>query len=215
MLISRIESQKKDANRVNIYIDGIYAFGISIDVLAKYNIYESKGISESEISEILIEDIYVRFLNRALDVLLRSPKSEFQIKKYLKELKFKKKGKWYEESSNIDWDEIFEKVITQLKEYKYINDEEYAKAFVNSRISSKPRGRNILISELISKGINKDIAEGVCNELVDDEYTLLDRVFKKKYKDQKLDLGNNKMVGYLLRKGFGWDLINKYSKNES
>ncbi len=215
MVISQITVQKKDPSRVSVFVDGVFNCGISVDVLAKLNLYEGKEITQDILDSAVREDLYVRFLNRAVDNLSRSPKTEFQIRRYLKDLQFKKKNIWYEESSNIEWNDIFDFVVKKLKEYKYIDDESFAKAFVSSRIRNKPRGKSILIGELLSKGVSKEIAERVCNELVDDEYDLLVRTFRKRFKERKFDKRDSKMVGFLSRKGFSWDLIEKFSQDES
>jgi regulatory protein len=115
----------------------------------------------------------------------------------------------------LDWETLYGKIIDRLKEYKYIDDEAFARMFVNSRLTNKPRGKSVLIGELLSKGIDKELAIQVCNELVEDELDILDKAFKKRYKEEKLDLKNTKMVSFLMRKGFNWDLIERYSKDES
>lgn len=214
MVITQISVQKKDPSRVNIFVDGIFACGISVDVLAKENLYEGKEISSELIDQIIKEDLFNRFLSRIVDNLSKTPKTEFQVRKYLKELKFKKKNTWYDEDTDIGWEDLFNSVIKKLEEYKYLDDESYARSFVSSRIRNKPRGKSILINELMSKGVNKEIAERVCNELVTDEYDLLVTTFRKKFKGIKFDKSNTKMVGFLVRKGYNWDLIERFAQNE-
>lgn len=214
MHITQITYQKKDPSRVNLYIDGSFFCGISTDILARFNLYEGKDIDNEVLQSVLYEDLYFRFFNRVVDNLAKSPKTEFQIRKYLNEVRFKKKGIWYEEDMGIDWDVLFNNVVSKLKEYKYIDDESYARSFVSSRVRNKPRGKNILIGELLSKGVDKDIAVSVCEDLVKEEYELLVEVFNKKYKGKRLDIRDSKMVGYLMRKGFSWDLIERLSKDE-
>ncbi|HPQ79895.1 MAG TPA: RecX family transcriptional regulator, partial [Candidatus Dojkabacteria bacterium] len=80
---------------------------------------------------------------------------------------------------------------------------------------NKPRGKYIIVSELISKGINKDLAEQTVDELIKDEYDILKRVFQKKYGESKLLKEDRKKIDFLLRKGFDWDLIERLIKNES
>jgi SOS response regulatory protein OraA/RecX len=87
--------------------------------------------------------------------------------------------------------------------------------FVESRIKNKPRGKFVLVSELISKGVDKEIAKNVTDELIEDEYDILKKTYYKKYKDYKLDLGDTKKLSYLQRKGFSYDLIKKFAQSES
>lgn len=214
MRVSKLEYQKRDSNRVNLYIDGKFFCGISLDTLAKESLYEGLEIEDTVLNHILVEELSLRFWIRVLEYISRSPKSEYQIVKYLKELKFKKKGIWYKEDLDIDWDSLISNIVERLKKYKYIEDESFARMFVQSRMRSKPRGKSVLIGELLSKGISKDIAQLVCEQEVVDEYSLLRDVFKKKYKGRLFDERDSKMVNFLLRKGFSWDLIQRLKEDD-
>ena len=215
MRVTKIEYQKRDPNRVNIYIDESFFCGISLDTLASENLYEGLEIDDSVIESILQKDLRSRFLTRVMEYISRSPKTEFQIKRYLRELKFKKRDIWFKGDILIDWDEFFNEILKKLKGYKYIDDESFARSFVSSRLRNKPSGKSILISELISKGVSKDIAEMVCNEDMGDELDILRKAFEKRFKEKKFDIKDQKMVGYLLRKGFSWDLIEQFNRDES
>jgi len=215
MVITKIEYQKRDPERVNIYIDGKFFCGISIDTLALQNLYEGLEVDDNLLDKILKEDLGKRFLNRAANYLSHTAKTEFQVRKYLRDLKFKKKDIWFKEDVVLDWDNLFNQIIDSLKKYKYIDDEEFARSFVQSRLRVKPRGKSILISELLSKGVSKEIAQRVCDEEIKDEMDVLRDTFKKKYKEERFNIQNQKMVGYLLRKGFSWDLIEQFERNES
>ncbi len=215
MLITKLEYQKRDPKRVNLYVEGKFFCGISIDTLAKEALYEGLNIEKEVLDRIVKEDLKFRFFSRVLEYISKSPKTEFQIKKYLKELRFKKKNNWYKEGLEIDWEGIIDDIVLKLKELKYIDDENYARIFVQSRMRVKPRGKSVLISELISKGVSKDIAQMVCDEEIEDEYELLKRTFRKKYKGRRFDKNDSKMVGFLYRRGFSWDLIEKLSDDDS
>ncbi len=209
MIVTKLEYQKRDPNRVNLYIDGKFFCGISIDTLAKESLYEGLSINDDTLERILYEELQSRFQNRAMEYLSKSPKSEFQIFKYLKDLRFKKKGVWYKEDLQVDWDSMFEKIVGRLKDFHLINDEEYARMFVQSRLRNRPRGKNILIAELLSKGISKEIAQLICDEEITDEYEVLKNTFRKKFRGKAFSKEDQRMVGFLMRKGFSWDLIEK------
>jgi len=157
--------------------------------------------------------------NRIFERLVRNisdhPKTEFQVRRYIKDLFYKKKGSWFSKDTEIDKEQIEEKVIERLNEYNFLDDESYARLFVESRIKNKPRGKIILINELRKKGISKDIAENVCNELIEDEYSLIQKVYAKKYRDEIFTIKDQKKIQYLQRKGFSWDLIQKLITNDS
>lgn len=215
MILTLLESQKKDPSRVNLYIDGNFFCGISVNTIAKYNLYVGKEISQEILDELFFSELEGRFFDRAIGFLERAPKTERQVRMYLKDLSFKKKGKWFDALDGENLSKIVENVVKKLNEYRYIDDEKFAELFVNSRTKNKPRGKEVLIMELLSKGVSKDIAQKVVNLLVEDEYSLMLETYKKKYKEEKITMNDRKKIDFLRRKGFNWDLIEQFINNES
>ena len=148
MKISALSTQKKDSNRVNMFLDGEFACGISVNTIAKYNLFVDKEITSDEYQEILLSDLEERLFNRAANYLNRAIKSKRQVKTYINTLLIKKKGKWFSHLENEQQRGLVDKVLTKLEEYSYINDGEYAEQFILSRIKNKPRGKGVLLSEL-------------------------------------------------------------------
>ncbi len=215
MIITKLEQQKKNVSRFNLYVDSKFLAGISSNTLARFNLYKGKDLEKKILDEILYQELKQRFLDRAISYLTRSPKTTLQLRRYLKDLEYKKKGKWFDEDNGINFEKIFDDIITQLEKMQLLDDENFAVMFVGSRIKNKPRGKFILVSELIYKGIDKKIAIKVTNELIEDEYDILKRTYYKKYKNYNLSLSETKKVVYLQRKGFSYDLIKKFAQNES
>lgn len=215
MKITKLSAQERNSERVNLYLDEKFAVGLSINTVAKYNLFIGKEINESEYLAILHDDLGERFFNRAVDYLGSSIKTEMQIRKYLRNLLFRKKGLWYKDLDKDNSEKLLAGTMEKLAKYSYLNDEEFAEMFIESRIKNKPRGKNVLFSELLSKGVPKEIAEKKVNELVVDEYDMLKRVYEKKYKGEKITKLDRKKIDFLLRKGFSWDLIERYIDNES
>ncbi len=207
MKITEISQQKKNKERFNLYIDGDFFCGISSLTLAKENLYTGLDINEERLQRILKIDLESRVFDRVAENISNSPKTEFQVKRYIKDLFFKKQGDWFSKGLEVSETEILENVIKKLKEYKLLDDEIYARMFVESRIKNKPRGKIVLINELRIKGISKDTAQKVCDELIEDELSILKKIYLKKYGEEKLTIKDTKKIQYLQRKGFSWDLI--------
>ena len=197
-----------------MYIDEEFYCGISLDGIAKFNIYLGKELEESDLEEILFEELKNRFFQRAINYISRAIKTEVQLKRYLKELSFKKKGKWFTDISKESLEEIINDTAERLKEYNYLNDEVFAEEFLQSRMKNRPRGKSVLLSELISKGVNAELAKEKVEELVEDEYAILKRIYEKKYGDENMSIQDSKKIDFLRRKGFSWDLINEFLNNE-
>jgi len=214
MKVTKLVSQKRDPDRVNMYIDEEFYCGISLDGIAKFNIYLGKELEDDDLEKILFEELKNRFFQRAINYISRAIKTEVQLKRYLKELSFKKKGKWFTDISKESLEEIINDTAERLKEYNYLNDEVFAEEFLQSRMKNRPRGKSVLLSELISKGVNAELAKEKVEELVEDEYAILKRIYEKKYGDENMSIQDSKKIDFLRRKGFSWDLINEFLNNE-
>lgn len=111
--------------------------------------------------------------------------------------------------------EIAERIIRQLYEYKLLNDEAFARAWVRSRARSRPRGKRLLEMELKQKGIEKDLIKKVLEEEgeeLPDELTQAKSLIKKRI--EKLQGAPrqeiyNKVGAFLARRGYGWDVIKR------
>ncbi|MDD4381907.1 MAG: RecX family transcriptional regulator [Candidatus Dojkabacteria bacterium] len=215
MIVTALEQQKKDNSRLNVYMDGNFFCGLSVNIIAQYNIYQGKEIEDNKLEEILFAELQSRFFDRAVSYLVRSPKTEYQIKRYINELFFKKKGKWFEDISKEQMEQIQNNVLDKLHKYDYIDDKRYAELFVTSRLKNKPRGRAVLYGELLSKGVSKDIVKETLDNMFKDEYQVLKDAYKKKYKEEKISFEDTKKISFLQRKGFNWDLIERYINDES
>jgi regulatory protein len=212
--ITKLEQQKKDISRFNLYVDEQFLAGISSNTLAKFNLYKGKDIDEKTLKEVLNQELKQRFMDRAINYLTRAPKTKFQLIRYLGDLQYKKKGQWFDENAEIDFEKIFNEIVDNLEEMKLLDDENYATLFVESRIRNKPRGKFVLVSELLAKGVEKEIAKKVCDNIIEDEYDILEKTYYKRYKNEKLALGDRKKIAYLQRKGFSYDLIKKFANSE-
>jgi len=215
MRISKLITQERNVERVSMFLDDEFACGLSLNTLAKYNLFVGKEIEESEYIKILYDDLGERLFNRAVDYLGSSIKTTKQISIYLNNTLYKKKGLWYEDLSKEARAELVESVMKKLEKYSYLNDSEFAEAFITARIKNKPRGKSILLGELLQKGVSKDIAEEKLKELVQDEYDMLKRVYEKRYKDELVSMRDRKKIDFLLRKGFNWDLVEKFINEKS
>ncbi|MBN1373793.1 regulatory protein RecX [Candidatus Dojkabacteria bacterium] len=207
MIITEIVPQAKNPNRFNVYLDGKFAFGASINTVADHKLYDSLKISESELSTIINSELFEKLYERCVKYLAKMIRTREQVRQYISNLFFKNRKKWFSDTQSVNENEIADKVITRLLEAKLLNDRYFAQAFIEDRVANKPRGRRLIFSELFSKGISQTLAEEVWNELEIDEMTLLKAVYQKKFGNKKFDSSDQKTVRFLLSKGFDWDDI--------
>ena len=133
---------------------------------------------------------------KALNYISKAMKTKEQLKKYLS-------SKGYISS-------VIEKVILKLTEYKYLDDENYARLFVKEK--SSINGKLKLQQELFNKGIEKEVIERVIKELPSQEKEI--SVLVKKYmKNKEATIKEiQKLYAYLMRKGFTYNEIKPFLK---
>lgn len=196
-IITKIEVQKRNKDRSNIYIDNEYAFSLSNELVYKEGLKTDEKINIEEIKVIAKEDNYLKCKNAALRIVEKSYKSE-------KELRDKLLLKGYEN------DEI-EKSINFLKEYNFISDNNYTRMYVKDK--SKIQGKKKIKYDLMKKGINENIIEEEISNIDRDEeretaYNLAEKKYKTiaKREGDKFKL-SQKLYRYLLSKGYDYDTV--------
>lgn len=138
--------------------------------------------------------------NKVLRYISIRPRSEKEISSYIKEKLYKKKSPEEIEGATL-------KIIKTLVDLNLINDENFARSFIEWRlISSNPKGFRIIKSELFVKGVNKDLVEELLEdaEYKDMEKEAVKRVISKKsksYKDKRV------LKNYLLSRGFSYNSL--------
>ena len=208
--ITDIKQQQKDPNRFNVFIDGKFAFGISAEIRFVKKLEVGQRVSEKQIENLVVADQTERLLNKVLKFLSFRPRSEREIREHLlrkgrlKEVKSEAEKEQYEVS--------VEEVIRRLKKLEQVDDQKFASWWVDQRTRFKPRGPNVLRSELFSKGIPKEIID---EQVIADEESQLQQALsaaskkiaaykKLNTKEFKIKLGQ-----FLARRGFNWTTIKK------
>ncbi len=186
--ISAIKIQKKNQNRVNIYLDGDFAFGLS-----KINAIWLKigqQLSEKEIEKLLADDEVEVAYQRALKFLSFRARSLSEIEEKLKKI-------GYSES-------VVEVVCLRLLEKGYVDDHKFAENWVENRNTFRPRGHQVLRWELRAKKINEEIIESILEETDSNEALarLAAEKYARKINESDKETYFRKFVAFLGRRGF-------------
>lgn len=189
-----------DSKRKGVYIDGQYAFPLYLSELNKYHISEGNVLS-AEILEVINEVIYRRIRERILYLLGDMPRTEKNIRTKLIQSHYT--------------DESITPVIEELKEYKYIDDVNYAYEYANSLKLNSNKSRRVIEAKLYEKGVPRDVIYQVMNDIEPDETEQIERIIRKKGYEPKelyqLDSGSQqKIYRYLMGQGFVSKDICKY-----
>mgnify|MGYP001316322471 CR=1 FL=1 len=200
--ITKIEIQKNNKTRVNLFLDDEYAFSLSTELVYKENLNKNDEIDSEKLKILAQREHLIRCKESSLRIIEKSSKTE-------KEVRDKLKLKGYE-------DNAINKSIEFLKEYNFINDNNYIKAFISYKLKSE--GSQKIKYALIQKGIPKEIIDEQLSNLnkVNEKNTALN-IAKKKFDIIKKRENDNykisaKLYRYLISKGFEYDITNDVVK---
>lgn len=201
--ITDIEVQKRNKERVNIYVDGEYTFACDAEFVYKENLKLNMQIDLAKIKKIVIEDEFKKCKNTALRIIERSYKSEKEVHNKLIE-------KGYDE-------EVASGAVEFLREYGYVNDKNFAGMYIRDRLRTE--GKNKIKYALIRKGIDDSIIKEAFYEFIDEEteFDVAVKLAKRRYdsirksESDKYKL-SQKLYRFLVGKGYGFDLVSEVVK---
>ena len=208
MKITGITTQQKDPNRVNVMVDGKYRFSLDIFQLSDLGIRVGKEYSDKELQELETESQFGKLYARTLEYCLMRPHSSREVKDYLYKKTFAKK---YRSRKTGELKEregvsgaVTKRVFARLVEKGYINDEKFARYWVENRNRTKGVSMRKLQAELTAKGVDRLIIE---NQLSDSERSDNDELKKIIVKKRARYDDEQKFMQYLARQGFSYDDI--------
>lgn len=186
-------------------MDGKFIFAADESLLTKYPLNEGQYLTRNQVEKIVKETILGKLVDQALRFLSYRFRSEKEVADFL--------TKKISEKENIKFSEarespVISQIITRLRKLKYLDDHQFAKWWIDSRIKSKPQGISLIKFELAQKGVDEQI---ILDELENypDQLELAKTALTKKigtwYKLSSLDL-KKKIYSYLLRRGFNYEI---------
>ena len=207
MKITSISVQAKNADRVNVSVDGTYRFSLDIYQVGELGIKVGKEYTDDELHGIENESQFGKLYSRALEYSLMRPHSSREVKDYLwrktRATKYKTRDGQIKEREGATQSNA-ERVFNRLVERGYVDDEKFARFWAENRNQSKGTSRRKLTAELRAKGVESSIIESVLTESErtdDDELKKMLAKKRKKYDDPQ------KLIAYLARQGFAYDDI--------
>jgi len=200
MKITKLEKQKKDRTRYNIFLDGDFVFGLYDDTILKFGLRSNDELNEIKITEIKEYDEFNYGKKIAYSFLSYRQRSKKELTKKLKD-------------KNIS-EAVIERIIKLLEDQKYVDDMSYAKIYLETKIRNKPIGKRLLQNKLYEKGIDKDTAEKTLNENYSEEKEIdsakkLFKKYSKKIKEKDASEKKQKCYRYLISRGFDYEIVNK------
>lgn len=192
-VITRIETQKHDPERVNLYVDDVFYSGISTLLVLSHGLKEGAELSDLQLEELRRDDEAERAHAAALNFLSFRPRSRREVEEYLR------KRKVSEEAASA--------VLERLERSGLLNDQEFARFWVENRQTFRPRGSRALRLEMWQKGLARDVIDEALETLPDEEETAYEAGRKKLHTYSRLDEQEfrRKMIAFLQRRGFPYE----------
>lgn len=215
LTITDIKQAVKNQNRANIFINGKYSFSLDIFQLTELNVKVGRILTQNEIEELKNQSEFSKLYALGLNYCLMRPHSEKEVRDYFykktlnRRLKNRKTGEFYEKKG---YSKVSAEMATaRLIEKGYIDDEKFARFWLENRNQRKGSSLKKLKIELIQKGISNDIIEKIFAENLRNDSDEIKKIIKKKSKKYS---DENKLIAYLLRQGFSYDEIKNALKND-
>jgi regulatory protein len=192
--ITALKVQKRNPNRVNVYLDGHFAFGVS-RILAAY-LKINQTMDDDKIAGLLKKDSHEVALQKALHFINYRPRSEKEVRARLN------KGGFAEE--------VIDAILVQLKQGGVLGDEQFARNWIENRNTFRPRSKKLLELELRQKGIGGETIQSVLEEEgLDDALLAYQAASRYAHRLEGLEwlVFKKKLGDYLARRGFHYSNI--------
>jgi regulatory protein len=207
MKITKIERQETNPKRVNIFCDDQFAYGVHEDVLVRFGLRKGDVVDGKLAAELERAEEFNQAKVAALKFASHRQRSEKEVRLKLTEKEFAPA--------------VIDEVVAHLEKHRILDDEAFARAFVNDQLMKKSAGVKLLRQRLRLKGISKPIIEKVLGETlgVETEIALAREAAAKQLR--RLEISSKKLprekklkrlADFLSRRGFTWDTVSTVIK---
>ena len=219
--ITDIKEAVRDQDRLNIYIDGKFFCSLALSQVVDLKLKIGRVLTDEELVELKRASEFGKLYQRALEYALLRPHSQKELRDYLKKktlsrtirVKNKKTGEYQTKLKEGFDASLVEPVLARLIERGYVDDERFARLWIENRSVRKGVSQKKLRLELQAKGVAQDIIENCLSEGIRNEQEELAKVIAKKAKKYP---DEQKLIQYLLRQGFNYsDILDALSAASS
>lgn len=194
--VTALRPTKRDPERVAVDIDGSFAFALPATLVADERIDVGEMLDGERVSSLLAADQASRATEAALIFLGYRPRSEKEVRDRLRRGGFEQ--------------DAIEHAIARLHEWRYLDDADFARRWVENRTTHRPRGRRLLQQELRHKGIDNEIARDAIDDAELDETGAAEALARRRlpaYAGDEPAAIRRRLGAYLARRGYGYDVI--------
>lgn len=187
--ITKLAQGKRNPSRVNLYLDGKFAFSLDLETVIKRGLALGHDLPAHTIEELRGLSTHEKLFAKLISFISYRPRSQKEVLDRLKT--------YAPSLPMLDTKSL----LNRLTDLGYLSDLEFARWFVKSRLANRPRSSRHLRQELYQKGISREVINQTLAELSDDRAALKALILKKSA------LSKDKLIAFLSRRGFSWEMI--------
>ena len=196
--ITKISEQKRRQNRRNVFLDGAFAFGCNLNVVAKFKLREGLVLAPEQVQRILEGEVRQECFDKAMEYLQTRLHGRSELETKLKRREY--------------GPAVVGAVLDDLTRMGYLNDEQFARGRALSAAQNKHHGRRRARVELMKRGIRGEVAERALDAVYDaHDSTAAARELAEKQLPRLRRLepmaAKRRLVGMLQRRGYDYDAI--------
>lgn len=194
-IVTALTAQKRHPDRVNVSLDGEFAFGLSRIVAAWLQV--GQALSEEDILRLEQRETKEAATQSALRLLSYKPRSETEIRRRLEKKGFSPA--------------VVEETITRLRENGMLNDRQFAADWVENQSTFRPRGRRLLRYEMHQKGLDDESIQQALDQASDEDELAYQAGLRRAQIHSGLDWHEFrlKLIQFLARRGFSYGVAAK------
>ncbi len=193
MVITAIKAQVKKSERISIFVDREYSFSLTYNQLLEQKLHIGLELNQLRLEELKHICDFGKAYERALLYAMLRPRSVKEVRDYAR------RKKWPTEDT--------QQIINKLTQRKYLDDANFARAWVESRTLNKNISQRKLYAELKQKGVAENIIDEVLKKAQYDENGALKILIAKKLKLTRYANDHQKLMRYLISQGFNYEDI--------
>ena len=195
--ITRLVAQQKNPNRVSVFIDEAFAFGVHVDLVVEFGLHKGKVLEVEAQQQIVSADRVRAAREAALGYLGYAARTEREVRQKLIRSGFE--------------EDVAEDTVARLRELGYLDDAAYARSYVQARFRNRGYGPGRLRGDLLRRGIAAALIDAVLDDLTEQEDMLeaarrhAEKRWPRLAHETDAQKRRKKLSDYLVRRGFSYE----------
>lgn len=197
--ITRLQVQKKNAERISVYLDDAFAFGIALDVLIEAELKKGDVLSVAVQEQLLAADELIRARVVAVNYIAYQARTEEEVRRRLRKAEFSEPA--------------VEGALERMKALGYLDDDAFAQAYAKGRFAGRGYGPQRIRADLLKKGVRGEALDRAVAAVASDDDLFEQALRHGRKRWLRLQSESDprkrekKLADFLLRRGFSYDTV--------